>query len=170
MHRFARLSAIVGLPCALLGFVFLGQAPAADDKPADKPVDFKKDIQPIFKQSCTRCHGQGQGGPGGGGPGARPGGGGSGGPGGPGGGRGPGGGFRLDDKAAALKGGKAGNDIVPGKSADSLLFKLLSGPVTVGDHEIAQMPKGMRNQPGKPLTPQQVELVKNWIDQGAKWE
>jgi hypothetical protein len=129
----------------------------------EKPVDFKKDIQPIFKASCIKCHQQNQGGgPGGGG---RPGG-----PGGPGGGgRGPGGGFRLDDKAAALKGGKAGNDIVPGKAEDSLLVKLLAGPVTVGDHEIAQMPKGMRNQPAKPLTPEQVALVKRWINEGAKW-
>jgi mono/diheme cytochrome c family protein len=174
MHRRTRRLLAAALLSAgiTLGATYTS-APAADEK----PVDFKKDIQPIFKASCIKCHQQNQGGPGGGGPGGgggqqrrpgAPGGGGAGGPGGPGG-RGPAGGFRLDDKAAALKGGKAGSDIVPGKSGDSLLFKLLTGPATVGDHEIAQMPKGMRNQPAKPLTPDQVALIKRWIDEGAKW-
>src|SRR5207248_9033527 len=134
--------AIVAVPAACLAFAcFTARpAPAADEK-ADKPVDFKKEVQPLLKQSCLRCHSQNQGGPGGPG-GGRPGGGGGGGgnarpgggggPGGPGGmNRGPGGGFRLDDHDAALKGGKAGNDIVPGKAEESLMFKLLSGPVTV---------------------------------------
>jgi hypothetical protein len=179
MHRLSRrLAAIVALPAACLAFACLTPRPAraADDK-ADKPVDYKKEIQPLLKQSCLRCHGQNQngpGGPGGGRPGgggggnARPGGGGPGGPGGMN--RGPAGGFRLDDHDAALKGGKAGNDIVPGKAEDSLMFKLLSGPVTVGDKEISQMPKGMQNRPGKPLTPEQIDLVKRWINQGAKFE
>jgi mono/diheme cytochrome c family protein len=150
-----RLLAATVLAAGLIFGLAYRSAPAiaADEK----PVDFKKDIQPIFKAACIKCHQQAQGGAGGpGGPGGR-------------GGRGPSGGFRLDDKVAALKGGKAGNDIVPGKAEDSLLYKLLSGPVTVGDHEIAQMPKGMRNQAAKPLTPEQIALVKRWINEGAKW-
>src|SRR4051812_42627449 len=140
MHRFSRLSAAFALLVAatLLLWQTPG-APAADQKPKEAPkekvVDFARDITPIFKANCTKCHQEARaGGPGGGGgrPGGPGGGGPGGGPGGGGPGRGPGGGLRLDDKGAALKGGKAGNDIVPGKAEDSLLVKLLSGPVTVG--------------------------------------
>lgn len=167
MHRRNRRLFAAGILAAgLVVGASYRSAPAADEK----PVNFAKDIQPIFKASCIKCHQQNQGGQGGG-PGAAPGGGRPGGPGGGpgGGGRGPSGGFRLDDKAAALKGGKAGSDIVPGKAQDSLLVKLLEGPVTIGDHEIAQMPKGMRNQPAKPLAAEQVALIKRWINEGAKW-
>jgi hypothetical protein len=178
MHRLPRLSQKIWAASLLAaGFavaVCSAPSPAADPQPAgnDKPVDFKKDVQPIFKASCIKCHSKpdprnagAPGGPGGAGPG-----GGRRGPGGPGGGpRGPAGNFRLDDKAAALQGGKAGNDIVPGKAEESLLIKLLTSPVTVGDHEIAQMPKGIRNQPAKPLAAPQVDIIKRWIDQGAKW-
>jgi hypothetical protein len=151
-------------------------SPAAD-KPAAadaKKIDFAKDIQPILKESCVRCHGQNQGGPGRG-----PGGAGGppraladGGPGGPGRGpgmRGPAGGLRLDDQAAAMKGGKHGKAIVPGKAEDSLLFKLLKGPAKVGDDEIAQMPKGRPGQEVQPLPDEKIALIKQWIDQGAKW-
>ena len=36
-------------------------------------------------------------------------------------------GLRLDQKDAALKGGKAGADILPGKSAESRLIRLVAG-------------------------------------------
>src|SRR5260370_42141080 len=109
LRRTRRLFAAGILAAGLVVGASYRSAPAADQK----PVNFAKDIQPIFKASCINCHQQNQGGPGGGGGpggaagGGRPGGPGGGGPGG-GGGRGPGGGLRLDDKAAALKGGKAG--------------------------------------------------------------
>src|SRR5258706_14353102 len=78
-----------------------GAAPKADEG-AEKKVDFKKDVQPILKESCIRCHkapearGAG-GGPGGGagrGPGGSPG--------------GPAGGLRLDEHGEALQRGKHG--------------------------------------------------------------
>jgi hypothetical protein len=169
-----------------------GAAPAAKgDKPAaksddekksaadaDKPVDFMTDIQPVLNESCVRCHkAPGAGGPGGRGPGAGggegaqrgPGGPGGGGAGGRGGGRGPGGGLRLDDKAAALKGGKHGKAIVAGKADDSLLYKVLKAPVKVGNEEVHLMPKGRPGQDAKPLSDEQIDSIKRWIDQGAKW-
>jgi hypothetical protein len=112
-----------------------------------KPVDFAKDVKPIFAQSCVKCHGA-----------PDP--------------QNPrkkaGGGLRLDDKAEALKGGKSGKAIVPGNAKESLLYKLLQGPAKAGDHEIDAMPKAMRGQAFKPLAAVQVEVVKKWIDQGAK--
>ena len=55
-----------------------------------------------------------------------------------------------------------------GQSADSLLYKVLQGPAKNGEHEVAGMPKAMRGQAFKPLPAAQVELIKKWIDQGAK--
>ena len=137
--------------------------PKADDG-AEKKVDFKKDIQPILKESCIRCHKPPEA-RGAGGPGAGPGG-----PGGPGGRpRGPAGGFRLDDKDEALKGGKHGVAIVPGKADDSLLYKLLNGPTKVDDDEIHAMPKPKPREEYKALPDDKIKLIKLWIDQGANW-
>jgi hypothetical protein len=143
------------------------KAAAKKDAPeakADQQVDYEKDVQPIFEESCVRCHrGGGAGGQ------AREGGKGRG-PGSPGGGggRGPGGGLRLDDKAAALKGGKHGKSITPGKADDSLLFKVLKDDMKVGSDTIHRMPKS-RGGEGKKLSDDQVDVIKRWIDQGAKW-
>jgi hypothetical protein len=70
------------------------------------------------------------------------------------------GGLRLDVKAAALKGGDDyAPVIVPGKSADSPLIHLVAGLV-----DDMLMP-----QKGERLTPEQIGLLRAWIDQGASW-
>jgi hypothetical protein len=166
----------LGAVASTLAFgITFNAAGAAADKPAVKKdaaeaksgeqVDFEKDVQPIFDESCVRCHRAG----GGGGGQARGREGGQGrGPGGPGGGRGPGGGLRLDDKAAALKGGKHGKAIEPGKADDSLLVKILKDDVKVGADTVHRMPKARAGE-GKKLADDQVDVIKRWIDQGAKW-
>src|SRR5947209_2435858 len=68
-------------------------------------------------------------------------------------------GLRLDDRSAALRGGNSGPVIVPGKSAASRLIHVVSGL----DRE-AKMPPS-----GKPLTAAEVQRLRAWIDQGAKW-
>ncbi len=67
-------------------------------------------------------------------------------------------GLRLDTAAAALKGGESGPAIVPGKSGDSLLYLAVAGSDLVD-----RMPLK-----AKPLEDAQIELLKTWIDQGAK--
>src|SRR5689334_2527571 len=67
--------------------------------------------------------------------------------------------LRLDAKAAAMKGGISGAIIVPGNSKQSRLLARL-----LGEGGEKQMPLG-----GDPLTPQQIELVRRWVDQGAAW-
>jgi len=141
---FARLAGAATVACLALA-AFTHPTRAAADAAA-KEVDFKKDIQPILNQSCMKCHKPDPKNP-----------------------RGPAAGFRLDDKAAAMKGGKHGVAIVPGKADESLFYKLLAGPVTVDNKEISAMPKPQRNQPFKPLAKDKIELIKQWIDQGAKW-
>jgi hypothetical protein len=69
------------------------------------------------------------------------------------------GGLRLDLKAAALRGGDSGPILRPGKSDKSTLVERLTAT-----DETSRMPQG-----GKPLTSEQIALVKRWIDQGASW-
>ncbi|MEI6232327.1 MAG: PSD1 and planctomycete cytochrome C domain-containing protein [Planctomycetota bacterium] len=70
--------------------------------------------------------------------------------------------LRLDERDSALKPAKSGaKAIVPGKSVESELLKRITSK---DDDE--RMPPGV----GKKLTPEQVELFKQWIDQGAEFQ
>ncbi|MEO7651007.1 MAG: PSD1 and planctomycete cytochrome C domain-containing protein, partial [Bryobacteraceae bacterium] len=69
-------------------------------------------------------------------------------------------GLRLDRRADALKGGGSGVPaIVPGKSAQSLLIKYVNGE----DREVIMPPSGDR------LKPEEIALLRAWIDGGASW-
>jgi mono/diheme cytochrome c family protein len=72
--------------------------------------------------------------------------------------------LRLDSLAGALKGGEDGKVIEPGKSADSVLVHNVAH---VGDED-SWMPPPDNKAKIPPLTPQQVGLIRAWIDQGAK--
>src|SRR6185437_15563591 len=101
--------------------------------PATNKIDFARDIKPIFDASCIRCHGPVK---------AKS-------------------SFRLISRAAALKGGDNGVDILPGNSAKSPLIHFTAGLV-----EDMQMPPSGK---GEPLTAAQIALLRAWIDQGASW-
>jgi hypothetical protein len=97
-----------------------------------KPVDFSRDIQPIFNQNCVACHG----------------------------------GVRQKNgvsfifREAALGTGKSGRPtIVPGNPGASELM----ARVTSSDPD-ARMPYH-----APPLPPDQIELLRRWIKEGAKW-
>lgn len=68
-------------------------------------------------------------------------------------------GLRLDRRSAALAGGDSGKSIVAGKSAESRLI-----------HYVAGLNPNMVMPPdGDPLSPEQIGLLRAWIDQGAHW-
>jgi hypothetical protein len=98
---------------------------------AQNRIDFKRDIEPIFAQTCYQCHGSkkalGQ--------------------------------LRLDVKRLAMKGGISGPSIIAGKSKESRLMQRI-----LGEGGEARMPMG-----ADPLKPEQIELIRQWIDQGAEW-
>lgn len=72
------------------------------------------------------------------------------------------GGLRLDLAAEAFKPGKSGKlALVPGKSAESELFHRI---ITADPDEVMPPPKLK-----KPLTTEQQQTLKAWIDSGAKW-
>ncbi len=104
---------------ALCGFTI---AIEAEDKPlppaATERVDFGRDIEPILKNSCLRCHGPEK----------------------------PKSHFRLDNRISALEGGeKNTNDIAPGNSAGSLLIHYVA--YTVDDMEMPPVGKGEQLTP-----------------------
>jgi mono/diheme cytochrome c family protein len=72
--------------------------------------------------------------------------------------------LRLDSLAGVLKGGTDGKVVEPGNSAKSGLVHSISH---VGDEEQWMPPP--KNKAGiKQLTPEQIGLIRAWIDQGAK--
>lgn len=94
-------------------------------------VDFARDVQPIFAQSCYGCHGA----------------------------KSQLGGLRLDAKNTAMAGGLSGKAITAGKADESLLLQRIQG---LGDQ--ARMPMG-----AKPLSPEKIATIRQWIDSGAVW-
>ena len=66
--------------------------------------------------------------------------------------------FDLGTYEALMTSGKRGKAVVPGKSAESLLVQLAGRT-----KKPTMPPKGE-----EPLTPQELALIKLWIDQGAK--
>ncbi|HYM23595.1 MAG TPA: ankyrin repeat domain-containing protein, partial [Vicinamibacterales bacterium] len=102
---------------------------ASAAQPPDR-VDFRRDVQPIFRQHCYSCHG----------PVAHE------------------SNFRLDRRTDAMRGGTIAV-IGPGNSGASRLFLRIAGAPGVGP----QMP------PTGPLSAEQIEIIRRWIDEGAVW-
>lgn len=71
-------------------------------------------------------------------------------------------GLALDSLAGVLKGGRDGVVITVGDSAHS---DLVMSVAHMGDDPDSFMPKGKK---AKMLTPDQIGLIRAWIDQGAK--
>lgn len=90
-------------------------------------VDYATEIRPIFQSNCIKCHGPEK---------AKS-------------------KYRLDSRAAALKGGADGVAIIPGDSEESPLIHLV---------EDGEMPPK-----GPALSAGQIAKLKAWIDEGAKW-
>ena len=101
-HLHRANSVLVGVLC--LGLVSASAAEVDQSKlppPAVRPVDFARDIKPIFDKSCVPCHGADK----------------------------HKGGFRLDSPAALKGGDNYAPSIIPGKSAGSPLIHFVAGLV-----------------------------------------
>ena len=108
--------------------------------PTLQAVDFKKDVEPIIKESCVKCHipriykGRK---------------------------KKPGGGLRLDTAENMMKGnGDGEKSIIPGNAEKSSFYKL----TTLGEDHDDIMPSK-----GDTLTKAQQETLKKWINDGAKF-
>ena len=89
-------------------------------------VSFQRDIRPILEVNCLPCHG----------------------------GRGQSG-FTISDPNRMFAGGPRGKAVVPGKSAESLLYLTMTGE------------RNPRMPPDRDAIREQLELLKRWIDAGA---
>ena len=73
--------------------------------------------------------------------------------------------LHMDTLDGVLKGTKQGKIVTPGDSANSFLIKSVAH--VTKDHDTWMPP--LKNKAGiKPLTPEQIGLIRAWIDQGAK--
>jgi hypothetical protein len=121
---------VAALACAapiLAGLAATGADAGAAANPKS-PAFFEAQIAPLLARHCLECHDSG----------AKQ------------------GGLDLSRKGAALAGGKAGRAIVPGKAAQSLLWKHV---------EADRMPPKDRPR----LSPQEKRLLRQWLDAGAVW-
>jgi WD40 repeat protein len=108
----------------------VGLAPLAA-KADDAAPTYEKQIGPFFKTYCLGCHDGGDDSKGG---------------------------LSVVSFKALMEGGDSGEVIVPGKSAESRLLKMLLGMAT------PKMPPKDAKQP----KPEEIEFVRRWIDLGAK--
>ena len=73
------------------------------------------------------------------------------------------GGFRLDQKSSAIAEADSGTPpIVPGDAESSEVFVRL-----ITDDEDLRMPP---TDSGKQMTKEQIQLIRQWIEQGAAWQ
>ena len=97
--RLARLSLLV-VTLTMPAAAKLPPAVAAQlPPPAARPIDFVRDIQPIFEASCVQCHARGK----------------------------NKGNFSLETRADFLEGGDSGAPAVAGQSAQSTVVEMISG-------------------------------------------
>ena len=118
----------------IIGSVFWSTFLYAVDLPdsATHPIDFVRDIEPLLTKHCLKCHGPET----------------------------DKSGFRVDIKRIVMEGADLyGPVVVPGKSAESPLVRLVAG-----------LEDGMQMPPeGDPLSNEEISLLRGWIDQGAEW-
>ncbi|MCI0362159.1 MAG: DUF1553 domain-containing protein [Planctomycetaceae bacterium] len=103
---------------------------------AEDAVEFNRDIRPILADACFRCHGPDSA--------ARQ------------------AELRLDDEQSAKGKREHGSAIVPGKLADSQLWRRITSPEA--DERMPPAESGIR------LTDRQIDTLRRWIEQGAMWQ
>ncbi|MBM3801686.1 MAG: DUF1553 domain-containing protein [Acidimicrobiia bacterium] len=72
-------------------------------------------------------------------------------------------GFSLETRAAFLHGGWHGPVVIPGKPAESRLYR------RVARLEKTYMPMGISGGVGEPMPEDELALIKQWIEGGAEW-
>jgi|WetSurMetagenome_2_1015567.scaffolds.fasta_scaffold230022_2 hypothetical protein len=104
----------------------------------DEGASFKTGVLPLFQRSCLPCHAEGSSNPSE---------------------------LILDSRELLLKGGKAGPSVIPGNSKGSILIQKLAATPPFGD----RMPLKRRRDPRDlSLTQEEINLIADWIDHGAR--
>ncbi|HKS37330.1 MAG TPA: c-type cytochrome domain-containing protein, partial [Verrucomicrobiae bacterium] len=101
---------------------------------AAEPPDYSA-VETLFTQHCLDCHASTE----------------------------PEGRLVMESHELLLKGGESGTVIVPGKSEESLLVRMIEGKFEK-DGKKKIMPPGKREK----LKPEEIALIRSWIDAGAR--
>ncbi len=110
----------------------------------DRQISFRNDVQPIFSEYCAECHDHA-------GEGVKA------------------SGFSVRDYDSVMSGTKFGPVVIPGSSVSSSLYLVVAQKTAP---EI-QMPPHHRQSlsvgRGAALSEDKAEVIRSWIDQGAKY-
>lgn len=112
----------------LMGLAVVALSACSSPVDPNKPLTFSIDMGPLIQENCVKCHVEDNKGK-----------------------------LSLVSKESTIEGGKSGPVIVPGDSANSLMYQL-----------VTEQKKGKRMPPkGDLLSKKNVAMIKYWIDQGA---
>jgi uncharacterized membrane protein len=119
-----------------------GKKPSAASKKAEKSVSFKDDVFPkIIKKHCLPCHAEDEFNPSE---------------------------LYLDSYELLKAGGKHGPPWVAGNSKESLLIQKLGPKPPFEDRMPLNDKKKIAAGKAKYLTDEEIKMISDWIDQGAK--
>jgi len=111
------------------------------DKTKSGNLSFKKDVFPIFKKNCLPCHADDNFNPSE---------------------------LSMDDYNLIKSGGKNGPVWIAGNSSESLIIKKLSTDPPFGDRMPFNSKRKVAEGKAKWLTDEEIETIRQWIDEGAK--
>lgn len=109
----------------------------------ENQVSYTEDVQPILISSCLSCHNR----------------------------KSEGylnSGFSLDSYDDVMTGTKFGKVVVPGSAESSSLYLVVAHKTASAIHMPPHTDDALAEGRGVSLTPQQIETIRLWIDQGAQ--
>jgi len=108
-----------------------------------REVSYSAEVVPILQTHCADCHS-------GGGEGETA------------------SGFGVTGYDDLMHGTQYGQVVVAGSAMSSTLYHMVAGTVDPSIQMPPQHPEALAEGRGKPLSDEQIEIIKVWIDQGAK--
>jgi hypothetical protein len=113
----------------------------AQDATRKSSVTFKNGVAPIIKRNCLPCHAEDNFNPSE---------------------------LALDTYESLMAGGKHGPPVIPGNAEASTLYKKLSADPPFGDRMPYDPKRKKGEEPKKTLTPEELRIIAEWINGGAK--
>ena len=135
---------VFGSPILLLISLAIQTASAQDEKSVAAErgaISFQTDVFPVIKKNCLPCHAEDNYNPSE---------------------------LSLDSHTLLTEGGKHGAAIVPGKAAESLLVQKLGEKPPFGDRMPLDPKKKRGELSTKKLSDEEIQLISDWVAQGAK--
>jgi len=127
--------------CGLLGLTGRAGTPADSLSTKKREISFKTDVLSVVKKNCLPCHAEDQYNPSE---------------------------LSLDTFDLMMAGGKHGVPVVPGKPAESLLLQKMYDKPPFGDRMPMDPKKKRGEMSKKKLSDEEIQVLTEWIAQGAK--